>query len=456
MEIHPTPCSTSLGIAPFAIYSDGVTARAATDGVTIDAEGTVLGRSTWILVDQGMSSLFSLVLGFAAARALSAEHFGLFATLFTSLLLARGVVRAAALDPITIRAAGPRTHLESGYALAATAGVAIAVAVMGLLATPFVSSLTAGAAAAGGAALVGLLLIDTSRLLDIAAGRPRRAAESGLILLVGGTAMLTLSWARPIGLTALLGLTVLMSMITLALRRPMQGPAPSLPGLARWLIAQWRLAAPLLLEFLTNFGALSATVYLLAAIDLTEAGVLRAAQMVAGPLFMLFTGITQVVMTEGARQMVAHAGPSGDEAERAAHRHALARTVRLATIALALSAVVALGYLGAVALTRDALADALKMSDPGHFSALTGIVVLAALTAPSFVVSGLVRALSRPELLLKARVTALFSISAASAYGAFHGGAAGVIHYGVLAELVNLPIWATSAYVAIRSRRRQV
>lgn len=415
-----------------------------------------MSRSTWILLDQGLSSLFSLVFGFAAARALSAEHFGLFATLFTSFLLARGVIRSAALDPITIRTAGRRTADEAGFALATTFGVAGGATILAVMASPLVSSLTLDTALATGPALLTLLLIDTSRLLDIAAGRPRRAVESGVILLAGSLAILGVAWARPVGLVGLLLATALSGFVTLALRQPLRAPLPPPGAQLRWLAAQWRLAAPLLMEFLTNFGALFATVYLLAAIDLAEAGVLRAAQMVAGPLFMLFTGITQVVMTEGSRQMAAHPMPVAGPSEAADRLRAVNLTVQLARRAFALSAAVALGYLTAVALGQDLLASALKVTDPAHRGIFTGIVVLAGLTAPSYVAGGLVRALSRPELLLTARLVALVSILTSSIYGSFHGGATGVVHYGLVAEAVNIPLWTLAAAAATRSRRREL
>lgn len=418
--------------------------------------GTLLSRSTWILVDQGLSSLFSLVFGFAAARALSADHFGLFATLFTSFLLTRGVIRSAALDPITIRTAGRRTADEAGFALATTFGVAGGATLLAVLASPLLSSLTLATALAVGPALTALLLIDTSRLLDIAAGRPRRAVESGVLLLAGSLAILGVATVTTVGMVGLLLLTALSGVVTLALRQPLRAALPSPKALARWLAAQWRLAAPLLMEFITNFGALFATVYLLAAIDLSEAGVLRAAQMVAGPLFMLFTGITQVVMTEGSRQMAAHPLPVSGPAEAADRLRAVNLTVQLARRAFALSAVVALGYLAAVALGRDLLSSGLKVTDPRHSEIFTGIVILAGLTAPSYVAGGLVRALSRPELLLKARLIALLSILAASTYGSFHGGAVGVVHFGMLAEAVNIPLWALAAAAATRSRRREL
>jgi hypothetical protein len=415
------------------------------DSNASDSGGTVLSRSTWTLADQGLSSLFSLVTGLAAARALSSAEFGVFATLFTSLLMVRGLVKAVALDPITIRHAGPSSETQTGYAWAVTLGAASAGMVVALGASAAWNAVSPRMALSAGLALSFLLAIDTSRMLDIAAGRPGRAAQTSAVLLAAAVAVLGYCWNRSLGLASLLDLLAMAGLLALVARRPRWGDRSGPNQVRRWLAEQWSLAGPLLLELLSNTGALALGVYLLAGLDLLEAGAYRAATMVAGPLYMLYTGITQLVMTEASRPdaiTTVTGGPRRDMGLVVARR------------SLMLSAASAAAYYVAVYLVRDTLGSMLKITDPAHVGTFSAIVIMAALNIPSYVVTGLLRALSRARLLLTVRIISLVPVVASTFYGAFHGGAVGLIRYGIYAEILNLPLWCACLVVGVRYRRQ--
>lgn len=412
-------------------------------GTTLDDDDgrSVLFRSLWTLFDQGLSSLFSLVAGFAAARALSGEDFGVFATLFTSLLVARGIVKAVTLDPITIDHAGPEAERFAGHATAVTLATAATGGLVALVVATASPRVSAPLALSCGAALLSLLAVDTSRMLDIAAGVPLRAALTSGTLAATGLAVLGYTWSNPLGLAPLVGLLAAAAGSALLQRRRRWGRPPNPRVLASWLRAQRALAVPLLLEFLSNTGAIFLAVYLLAAIDLTEAGAYRAANMVAGPLYMIYVGIGQVVMTEAARAKPT-AGSGGSDLG-----------TRVATWSLVLSVVAAAAYLVVVHLTRNTIGDLLRITRPEHLGTFTGAVLLGLFNAPSFVAAGLLRAVSRTRLLLVIRLISLVPVLTAVIAGAIAAGAAGTVRYGIIAELVNLPLWLAALAVGYRSRR---
>lgn len=415
---------------------------------------SVLFRSAWTLFDQGLSSLFSLVAGFAAARALSGEDFGVFATLFTSLLVARGVVKAVTLDPITIDHAGPQAERFAGHATAVTLATAATGALAALAVAAVSPRVTVTLALSCGAALLTLLAVDTSRMLDIAAGVPLRAALTSGTLAAVGLAVLVYTWSNPLGLAPLVGLLAAAAGAALAQRRRRWGSPPGPRALVSWLKAQRALAVPLLLEFLSNTGAIFLAVYLLAAIDLTEAGAYRAANMVAGPLYMIYVGIGQVVMTEASRAKPTAAG-SGPESRSGSGSGGTDLGARVATWSLILSIVAAAVYLVVVHLTRDTIGDLLRITKPEHLGTFTGAVLLGLFNAPSFVAAGLLRAVARTRLLLVIRLISLVPVLTAVIAGAIAAGAAGTVRYGIIAELVNLPLWLAALAVGYRSRRRE-
>lgn len=406
----------------------------------------MLARSSFTMADQGLSSLFSLVAGVAAARAVSPEEFGLFAALFTTLLLARGVVKATALDPITIRHAGMKAWTQAPYAWAVT-GATVSLGIgLSFAATALSPRMTMTTALGASAALATLLAVDTARMLDVASGQPERATLSSGVLLAGGVCVLGTSWGRAMGLPALLGLLAAAGAVALAVRRPPAKGRVTPRMLKDWAGEQVPLSGPLLLEYISNVGALLLATYLLAAIDLTEAGAMRAANMVSGPLYMLLTGIGQVVMTEASRPDAVRPATAGRRRRDAG--------ITVAQRSLALSAIVTAAYFIVVLISRDDIGRALKITDPAHHATFTGVVVLAGLNIPSFVAAGLLRAARQARLLLGVRLLSLVPVVTATILGALNDGAAGVVRYNVWAESINLPLWTLVLAIGVRARRR--
>src|SRR5690349_17381419 len=60
-------------------------------------------RVAWGVVDQGLSSLSNVAVGFLAARALGADAFGSFALAFATYTLVLGASRSLCTDPLSVR-----------------------------------------------------------------------------------------------------------------------------------------------------------------------------------------------------------------------------------------------------------------------------------------------------------------------------------------------------------------
>lgn len=164
------------------------------------------------VVDQVASSLTNFVVLFAALRTLSISDLGTFTFAYTLALLAVTVVRALALEPLTIRftTADPAARRSAireaaGASLLLGIGTCIACAITG----PFLPTTVSGAVLAFGAVVPVLLLQDAWRMYHLACGRPWSAVANdagclvvSLVLLVWllladpdvGVAWLLLGW----------------------------------------------------------------------------------------------------------------------------------------------------------------------------------------------------------------------------------------------------------------------
>ncbi|MFV0260001.1 MAG: hypothetical protein ACK5PP_16310 [Acidimicrobiales bacterium] len=352
-------------------------------------------------------------------------QFGLFSTFFTSFLIGRGILRALVLDPVAMAHTGARANQVRAVGVSVSLGLSLTAAAVGLVAAALLDIVPWTVGLAAGPAAFALLLIDNSRLFDIAAGRPQKAVVTSGVLVATGLGLLALSSVANLNLAGLLTVTALGAVLALSLRRNSVVMPASLPVTRAWLADHRIIVGPLLTDFLANMGVVYSGVYLLAFLDLREAGTLRAAQMVAAPLYMLFVGITQIVMTEGAREP--ERGP--------------AHVARLARRALLFSVLASALYLLAVFVGRDVIVAGLGATGEASMTAILAMGVLAALTAPAAAVTGLLRALQQPGLIVRARLLTAVPIGLSTLVGAFHGGAAGVILYGIGAQIVSLPVW---------------
>jgi len=272
------------------------------------AQSVVGGRAGWGLADQAVSSLTNAGLSIVIARSVDAPSFGAFGIAFAVFSFALGSSRALATDPLVIRysaenSQGFRRAVGGATGLALVLGVAAGVVV-----------LTAGAAMGGtvGAALralavvlPGLLLQDAWRHAFLAARRPRDALVNDLcwaavqfvaigVLVRAGTptvSMLVLGWGGAALVAAGLGFTQMR-----VLPQPQRAVA--------WLREHRDLGPLLVLEYAITMGAFNTALLLIGLLGgLAEVGAIRAAQVLLGPLQMLFLGVTAITVPEFSRRV---------------------------------------------------------------------------------------------------------------------------------------------------------
>lgn len=268
---------------------------------------SLAGRALWTLLDQVLVSASTLLMSVLIARNVSASGFGAFSLAFAVFALAIVVTRAVASRPVSVRFAGA-SGTSFREAARSSAGTALST---GLL-------LGSGAAAAGllaggqlgqallamGAVLPGLLVQDNSRVVLIAQGRADRAVltdgiwvtaqtAGALTLAVSGVAAVypyILVWGLSAALAGLVGAAL-------------SGATPRVGGTRRWITAHRDLTTFLLAEALLLQGTYQAVLFLVGLTgDLADAGVLRAAQVVLGPVMLVSQSAQAFLLPELARR----------------------------------------------------------------------------------------------------------------------------------------------------------
>lgn len=247
----------------------------------------------WGVVDQALSSATNFGGAVLAARALSADAFGAVAVAFAAYVLLLGVSRAATSEPLLIRSSAsdePERRVAVGRALGAAAVLAAAAGLLVAAVGLSVGSSTGGALVVLGVVLPALLLQDVCRHALVMDGRaPAAAANDGLWLVVVvvafasapadlGAASAVACWGIGAVAAAVLGLAQV-------------GVRPDLRVLP-W----WRTHSDLAPRYVAELLLVTGTTYVLtfgvaALAGLHEAGALRGAQVLLGPVQVLALGV---------------------------------------------------------------------------------------------------------------------------------------------------------------------
>jgi O-antigen/teichoic acid export membrane protein len=265
-------------------------------------------RAFWTFFDQGLSSLTNAALAIVVARAVGAEEFGAFSLALVTFSFTIGICRGLISDPFVVRysdvdptdrhAAAARA---AGAAVTFGAATGLICAVAGALVRTTNLRMALFALALS---LPGLMLQDTWRHVFFAAARPAHAALNdgvwtvvqfavlGGLLLAGVRSifLITLSWG-----VAALAASVVGCVQTRVL------PAPRATW--AWLHETRDINVRMALDFALNMGAVNLAIYLVSAIvGLAGVGALRAAQVLLGPLSLLFSGLSAFVLPMMARR----------------------------------------------------------------------------------------------------------------------------------------------------------
>jgi O-antigen/teichoic acid export membrane protein len=263
-----------------------------------------VGRVSWGLADQAVSSLTNFAVGITVARSLGAEQFGVFSLAWVTYGVVLNISRGLATDPLTVRfSAVPAKVWHEGATRAA--GTALLTGVASGAAVALVGVVVGGdvgwAFIALGIVLPALLLQDSWRFAFFAAGRGARSCANDLVWAaalvpamflaaeVGTVTAFLLAWGGSAAVAAVVG--------ALQIRdRPRVGGARS------WFREQHDLGLRYLVENVSNSGGSQIRMYGLGAIaGLADVGTTRGADLLMGPFLAVLMGLTLVTVPEAAR-----------------------------------------------------------------------------------------------------------------------------------------------------------
>ncbi len=268
----------------------------------------VLRRAGWGLGDQALSSLTNFALGVLIARTVGVEQFGAFSLAFAAYLLVLSVCRAYPMEPLPIRySSAPQAAFRQ--AVAASVGSVLAISLATSIILAVIGALTGGAVSQALLALAvtlpGLLVQDAWRSVFFAWRRGRSAFLNDLLWAVvmfpalfviiksGDHSVFwpTLVWGASATVAALAGII-------------QSGIIPQPLRTRAWWHEHIDLGPRFITEVIarTAGGQLSTYGIGLAA-GLAAVGALRAAQLIVGPIQVLFLGIGLMAVPEGVRAL---------------------------------------------------------------------------------------------------------------------------------------------------------
>jgi O-antigen/teichoic acid export membrane protein len=263
------------------------------------------GRAIWSLTDQGLSSASNLAVGIVAARNLGVEQFGGFGLAFTSWSLVAVVARGLISDPLLVRfSAQPERRTQAGAAVAGAAVVYGAIAAVGYLIAGVVLGGSIGWGLIGlGITMPGLLLQDAWRYVAFSDARPQLAVLVDLAWTAGLAAtLIVLSTRDALTVGSILWAFGASATVAGALGCALFRRWPDLRGSWAWVRDNRDLGLRFVTEYLTSVGGSYLTIYGLGVIaGLSAVAAVRGAQLFFGPINVLFTGISLVLVPEGVR-----------------------------------------------------------------------------------------------------------------------------------------------------------
>jgi O-antigen/teichoic acid export membrane protein len=263
-------------------------------------------RAAWTILDQTLSSASNFALAVIVARQVGTTEYGVFAIGFTIYALALGVSRALSTDPLVVRFShksldDQREEAGTAAGTAILFGVVLGgllVAAAFLAGSPLRSSLLTF-----GVGLPFLLWQDSYRYQFVASRRPQLAALNDLVWLLALSALFAIAvqadastaapyvvaWSAAAGCAALVGMAYARAW-------------PRRRGALHWLRLHADLNVRFAVEFLMISGAPQLVLLVVAAVSgYSEAGGLRGAIVLLGPVILLATGAAIATVPEGVR-----------------------------------------------------------------------------------------------------------------------------------------------------------
>lgn len=397
----------------------------------------------WGLFDQSLSSATNFGGSVLAARALPADDFGAFAIGFAAYLIALGVSRAWSSEPLHIRfSAASVSRQQSAIRSAAASGLAIG-AITGL-ATAAAGMIIGGRV--GNVLVVlaiflpGLMLQDLWRFALVMMGRSRSAAANDGIWLISMLALFlalpntSLSantaigcWAGGATLAAIYGLHQLHS-------------APSLSPL-RWWTTHADLSWPYSGEFILLIGLGYALTFGIAARNgLADAGGFRGAQVLMGPLNILFFGAGMQVVPIMVRRAT----------------RSLNAVTHLALVSSTALTVISTAWGLAVVMMPQGIGMRLMGDSWAGTSHLLAIFAVGAVSRSVYAGPRLgIKSLGAASQILRTRLIIAPIVVVLGVGGAATNGAVGAAAGLTTASTLSIPIWWLSYRYTLRQQSAQ-
>ena len=266
--------------------------------------GPVIRRAAWGLADQAVSSATNFAVGALIARSVDAEAFGSFSLSYLAYTVFLNAGRALATTPLIVRFSGSGGE-EWRRNTAAATGMAFVVGIVSGAICLAVAALTSGTLQQAflmmGLLLPGLLVQDAWRFAFFARGTGRAAFVNDLISAiamvpafivalgnpqVSPIVTLMLAWGGGTAVAAVAGCA-------------QAGAVPSLTRVTTWWREHRDIAARFLVEFTIQSGVGQAALAVVGVVaGLAAIAAIRAAQLLLGPLNVLFMGLELVVVPE--------------------------------------------------------------------------------------------------------------------------------------------------------------
>ncbi|MFE9679985.1 hypothetical protein [Streptomyces sp. NPDC006285] len=268
------------------------------------ARRAVVGRLSWGLADQAVSSMTNFAVGIYVARSLGLAAFGVFSLAWLTYGVVLNVARGLATDPLVVRFSGvPDASWRTATARSAGAalGVGTVLGAVCLLAGLGLGGRVGPAFTCLGLVLPALLLQDAWRFAFFAAGAGRKAFLNDLLwgvalvpalvvaACVDTVAAFVLAWGAAAAVAAVYGCV-------------QSGIRPRTTRARGWLREQRDLGHRYLVENVSLSGASQLRAYGLGAIaGVGAVGAVRGAELLLGPFLALLMGLSLVTVAEAAR-----------------------------------------------------------------------------------------------------------------------------------------------------------
>ncbi|MBW3644001.1 MAG: hypothetical protein KY441_00665 [Actinobacteria bacterium] len=368
-----------------------------------------------------------MVLGVVVARSVSLEHFGAFSAVYLTYILLGLLSRAASSEVLIVRySASPPSEQRQG--VQASVGTALLTGFVGAAICVAVALLTGGVLRSGFLVLAlcmpGLFLQDAWRFAFFVQGRPAAAATNDLLwAVVQFSALAAVAAVAEVSVvTAILAWGV--GAYACSAIGALQARALPAPGQARWW---WRSHRDLIPRFVAEYavgrGSGQLSFFLIAAVtSLAAFGALRAANLLLGPLNVLFASVAVVAVPEAVRL----------------YRRAPARVWNLCLVSAAAMAGVAVLAGGALMVLPDAIGQSfLGDSWPGARQVVLPLSLAAAALATQMASLIGLRAMALARRSLNARLAVAPVRLGFATGGAVLGGAVGAAWGLAAAEIAG-------------------